>query len=131
MLRGFKDFIIRGSIVDLAIAVVIGVAFGGVITALVEDFLTPLVAAMFGKQDFSSLTFTINDSIFRYGHFINAMISFLAVAAAIYFIVVVPLKKLADRGKIGQEAPKEKPSPSDEAVLLMEIRDLLRRGSNG
>ncbi len=117
----------RGSIVDLAIAVVIGVAFGGVITALVEDFLTPLIAALFGKQDFSNLTFTINDSVFRYGHFINALISFLAVAGSIYFIVVVPMKKLADRKKVGQETLEESPAPSDETVLLREIRDILLR----
>ena len=131
MLKGFKDFIMRGSIVDLAIAVVIGVAFGGVIAALVEDFLTPLIAAMFGTQDFSNLTFTINESVFRYGHFINSMISFLAVAGSIYFIVVVPMKKLADRGKAGQQALEESPAPSEEAVLLREIRDLLRRNPNG
>ncbi len=121
----------RGSIVDLAIAVVIGVAFGGVIAALVEDFLTPLIAAMFGKQDFSNLTFTINESVFRYGHFINAMISFLAVAGSIYFIVVVPMKKMAERRKAGQDALEESPAPSSEVVLLREIRDLLSRSQNG
>lgn len=131
MLKGFKGFIMRGSIVDLAIAVVIAVAFGGVIAALVEDFLTPLIAAVFGKQDFSNLTFTINDSVFRYGHFINSMISFLAIAASIYFIVVVPMQKLAVRQKTDQEALEESPVPSDETVLLTEIRDLLKRGTNG
>ena len=127
MLKGFKGFIMRGSIVDLAIAVVIGVAFGAVIAALVEDFLTPLIAALFGKQDFSNLAFTINDSVFRYGHFINSMISFLAVAASIYFIVVVPMQKLAERGKLGQVAVEDSPAPSDEAMLLREIRDILLR----
>ncbi|MEO5975388.1 MAG: large conductance mechanosensitive channel protein MscL [Ilumatobacteraceae bacterium] len=131
MFKGFKEFIMRGNIVDLAIAVVLAVAFGGVIAALVEDFLTPLIAAVFGKQDFSGLTFTINDSIFRYGHFINSMISFLAVAASIYFIVVVPMQKLADRRKIGQELQEVPPAPSDETALLREIRDLLRRSANG
>lgn len=131
MLKGFKGFIMRGNIIDLAIAVVIGVAFGGVIAALVEDFLTPLIAAMFGKQDFSNLMFTINDSVFRYGHFINAMISFLAVTGSIYFIVVVPMKKLAAREKLGQEELEETPAPTDEAVLLREIRDLLKRSTNG
>ena len=130
MFKGFRDFIMRGSIVDLAIAVVVGVAFGGVITALVEDLLTPLIAAMFGKQDFSNLTFTINESVFRYGHFINSMISFVAVAGSIYFIVVVPMKKIAERRKVGQDAPEESPAPSSEVVLLREIRDLLKRDQN-
>jgi len=130
MLRGFKGFMMRGNIVDLAIAVVIGVAFGGVIAALVADFLTPLIAAIFGKQDFSSLTFTINHSVFRYGHFINSMISFLAVAASVYFFVVVPMQKLADRRNNGQEGLSDPPAPSEEAVLLSEIRDLLKRSTS-
>ena len=126
MLNGFKAFIMRGNVVDLAIAVVIGSAFGGVISALVEDFLTPLVAAIFGQNDFSGLTFTINGSVFRYGHFLNALISFLSVAAAIYFVVVIPMQKLAElRGR--GDAVSDTPAPSDEAVLLTEIRDLLAR----
>lgn len=131
MLKGFKAFIMRGNVVDLAIAVVIGTAFGAVVAALVADFVTPLIAALFGKPDFSGLTFTINHSVFRYGHFINAIISFLAVAAAIYFFVVVPLQKLADRRKRGEVVPEELPAPSDEAVLLKEIRDVLVRNANG
>lgn len=130
MLKGFKAFIMRGNIVDLAIAVVIGAAFGAVVAALVADFVTPLIAALFGKPDFSGLTFTINHSVFRYGHFINVMISFLAVAGAIYFIVVVPMQKLADRRKTGQEVLEATPAPSDEAVLLKEIRDVLVRNAN-
>ena len=104
----------------------IGAAFGAVVAALVEDFITPLIAAIFGKPDFSSLTFTINDSVFHYGHFINALITFISVAAAIYFIVVVPMQKLAERRKAG-EVVEDTPAPSDEAVLLTEIRDLLAR----
>lgn len=130
MFQGFKKFIMRGNIVDLAIAVVIGVSFGAVIAALVADFITPLIAALFGQNDFSSLTFTINQSVFRYGHFINAMISFVAVTASIYFIVVVPMQKLADRRKAGQEVPADSPAPSDEIVLLKEIRDVLVRNAN-
>ena len=81
----FKAFILRGNVVELAVAVVIGVAFGAVITALVADILTPIIALIFGKHDFSALSFTINKSIFRYGSFINALIAFLAVAAAVFF----------------------------------------------
>ncbi len=124
MLKGFKAFIMRGNVVDLAIAVVIGAAFGAVVAALVEDFITPLVAAIFGENDFSALTFTINDSVFRYGHFLNALISFVTIAAAIYFLVVVPMQKLAERRRRG-EPTEDTPAPSDEAVLLTEIRDLL------
>lgn len=94
MLRGFKDFISRGNVVDLAVAVVMGAAFGAVVAALVADFITPIIAAIGGQPDFSSLSFTINGSKFAYGHFINALISFLIVAAAIYFFVVLPLERM-------------------------------------
>jgi large conductance mechanosensitive channel len=96
VIKGFRDFILRGNVVDLAVAVVIGTAFGLVVAAFVKDLITPLVAAIFGKPDFSSLTFTINGSTFRYGDFINAVIAFLLVATAIYFVVVVPMNKLAE-----------------------------------
>jgi large conductance mechanosensitive channel len=97
MIKGFRNFILRGNVVDLAIAVVIGVAFTAVISALVKDIFTPLVAAIVGKPDFSALTFTINDSSFLYGDALNALIAFLAVAAVIYFVVVVPMNSLAER----------------------------------
>jgi large conductance mechanosensitive channel len=97
MLKGFRTFILRGNVVDLAIAVVLGVAFNTVITALVKDLFTPLIAAIVGKPDFSGLTFTINGSNFLYGDVINAIIAFLAVAAVIYFVVVVPMNRLAAR----------------------------------
>ena len=84
----------RGNVVDLAVGVVIGVAFTAVVTSMVEDLLTPLIAAIFGEPDFSALTFTINDSEFGYGNFINAVFSFLTVAAAVYFFVVVPMNRL-------------------------------------
>lgn len=130
MLKGFKAFIMRGNVVELAIAVVIGVAFGLVVTALVEDIFTPLIAAIVGKPDFSALTFTIHKSKFKYGSFLNAVISFLAVAGAIYFFVIVPLEKIAQRRSKGAVAPEEAPIPSDEALLLGEIRDLLARQAN-
>jgi large conductance mechanosensitive channel len=98
MLKDFKDFLFRGNLIELAVAFVIGLAFAAVVTALVEDLITPLIAAIFGKPDFSDLTFTINDSVFRYGDFLNALITFVLIAAAIYFVVVVPMKRLV-RGK--------------------------------
>ena len=97
VLSGFKDFIARGNVIDLAVAVVIGAAFTGVVQAFVKDVLTPLIAAIFGKQDFSNLTFTINGSEFRYGDLVNALINFVLVAAAIYFFVVVPMNQLAEQ----------------------------------
>jgi large conductance mechanosensitive channel len=126
MLKGFKEFIMRGNVVDLAVAVVIGAAFGAVITALVEDLLTPLLAAIGGQPDFSTLTFTVNGSKFFYGAFINAIISFLFIAAAIYFFVVMPLNKLAERraAKLAAGVPDETPKAED-VLLLEQIRDLL------
>ena len=97
MLRGFRDFIIRGNVVDLAVAVVIGVAFTNVVNAFVKDLLTPLIAAVGGQPDFSNLAFTINNSRFAYGDFINAVISFLIIAAVVYFLVVLPFTTLMKR----------------------------------
>ena len=97
MFKGFRDCIMRGNVVDLAVAVAIGAALVAVVNSLVADIITPIIAAIGGKPDFSSLHFTINDSEFRYGAFINAVISFVTIAAAIFFFVVVPLNKLAER----------------------------------
>src|ERR1019366_5932479 len=98
MLNGFKKFILRGNVVDMAVGVVIGAAFGGMVTALTKDLLTPLIAALVGKHgDFSSLTFTINGSPFPIGDFINACVSFFLIAAAIYFFVVTPVNALVAR----------------------------------
>ena len=124
----FKEFVLRGNVVDLAVAVVIGAAFGAVVTALVEDLITPVIPAIAGKPDFSSLTFTINDSKFLYGDFLNAVISFLSIAAAVFLFVVKPLNVLLERRKRAMAAGAE-PEPatlSDEALLLTKIRDLLR-----
>ncbi|HEX9056173.1 MAG TPA: large conductance mechanosensitive channel protein MscL [Ktedonobacterales bacterium] len=98
-LRDFKAFILRGNVVDLAIAVVIGAAFGVIITAFVKDLLTPLLAAIGGKPDFSALYFTINHSKFLYGDFINALVSFLIIAAVLFFFVVRPVNYLMSRRK--------------------------------
>jgi large conductance mechanosensitive channel len=124
----FKEFLLRGNVVDLAVAVVIGAAFGRLITAFVEGILTPLIGAIFGEPNFGALTFTINDSHFFYGNVLNAVFSFVAVAAAIFFFVVKPLNYLLERRKAAMAAGAE-PEPetlSDEALLLSEIRDLLR-----
>lgn len=94
MLEGFKKFILKGNVVDLAVGVVIGVAFGNVVAALVKDLITPLIAAIGGASDFSYLYFTINESKFMVGDFINSLISFLTIATVIYFFVVVPMNKL-------------------------------------
>src|SRR4029077_11948660 len=97
VVSGFKTFLLRGNVVDLAVGVVIGIAFGAVVTAFVKDLVTPLIAALFGKPDFSALTFTINNSKFLYGEFINAVVAFVVVAAVIYFFVVVPYQALLAR----------------------------------
>lgn len=107
---GFKKFLLRGNLVDLAVAVVIGLAFAAVVTALVTDLITPLIAAIGGKPDFSNLTFTVNHSEFRYGDFINALISFLVIAAVIYFFVVLPVTKLLSMSDKA-EAATEKDCP--------------------
>lgn len=100
----FRAFILRGNVIDLAIAVVIGAAFGAVVASFVADLITPLIAAIFGQPDFGGLTFTINGSEFRYGAFLNAVISFLIIAAVIFFLVVKPLNALMARMGRGGEA---------------------------
>jgi large conductance mechanosensitive channel len=97
MLSGFKQFILRGNVIDMAVGVVIGAAFGGVVTALTKDLLTPLIAVLVGKPDFSSIGFTVGTTVFPVGDFINAVIAFLLVAAAIYFFVVTPINALIAR----------------------------------
>ena len=102
-MKDFKEFLLRGKLVDMAVGIVIGVAFGAVVTALVSDLFTPLIAAIGGQQDFSSLTFSINGSRFLYGSFLNAVISFVVIAAAVFFLVVKPVNSLMKRYKT--EAP--------------------------
>lgn len=94
MLQGFKQFILKGNVVDLAVGVVIGLAFGGLVTALVKDLITPLIGAFGGTPDFSSLSFTVNHSQFLIGDFLNALLTFLINAAVIYFLVILPMNKL-------------------------------------
>ena len=100
MLKEFRAFILRGNLVDLAIAVVIGAAFTAVVNAFVKDLITPLIAAIFGKPDFSGLSFTINGSHFTYGDFFNAVLTFVIVAAVMFFFVVKPVNALLDRRRV-------------------------------
>ena len=106
MLRGFKEFVLRGNVLDLAVAVVIGGAFGAIVTAMVKDLITPLIGAIVGKPDFSALVVTINGSQFLIGDFLNAILSFLLIAAAVYFFIVVPVNVLKARAARG-EAPAD------------------------
>jgi large conductance mechanosensitive channel len=122
-MKGFRDFILRGNVVDLAVGVMVGAAFGSVVTALVKDLMTPLIAAIFKQPNFSALTFTINGSQFLYGDFLNALISFVIVAATIYFFVVLPVNKLMTRFKGAPEAPKK----PEDVKLLEQILDVLQK----
>lgn len=122
MIKEFRQFLLRGNVVDLAVAVVIGVAFGAVVTAFVADLITPLIAAIFGKPSFSGLTFTINGSRFLYGEFLNAVLSFVLVAAAIFFVVVKPMNALAAR-----RARAEDPTTRDCPECLSEIPAAAKR----
>ena len=119
MLKGFRDFILRGNVVDLAIGVVIGAAFNSVVQALVKDFLTPLIAAIAQQPNFSSLTFTVHGSQFNYGDFINAAISFLLDALAIYFFIVVPINALSKR--LHKKGPPPPPDKETCPVCFMSI----------
>ena len=105
MLRGFKEFILRGNVLDLAVAVVIGGAFGAVVNAMVKDLITPLIGAIVGQPDFSALVVSVNGSMFLIGDFLNAVVSFLLVAAAIYFFVVTPVNALNARRNRGEAPP--------------------------
>ncbi len=104
-MKGFRDFILRGNVVDLAVGIVIGAAFGALVVALVKDLITPIIGAIGGTPDFSKLAFKINGSTFNYGDFINAVIAFLLIAAAVYFFVVIPVNKLMAKFKPSAEEP--------------------------
>jgi large conductance mechanosensitive channel len=117
MLKEFRDFLMRGNLVELAVAFVIGLAFAALITSFVNDLIMPIVAMLIGKPDFSELTFTINDSVFRYGAFITASITFISTAAAIFFFVVKPMDALAAR----RRGPEEEAVASDEERRHQEL----------
>jgi large conductance mechanosensitive channel len=122
VLRGFKDFLLRGNVVDLAVAVVIGTAFTLVVNSFAESFLTPLIALVTGGGKFGG-TFSIDGQEFTYGAFFSQVITFVLTAAVVYFVVVLPMKRLMDRRRRGEEAGPTQPT---QVELLVEIRDLLR-----
>jgi large conductance mechanosensitive channel len=127
VLKGFREFILRGNAVDLAVGIVIGVAFTAVITAVVNGFINPLIAALFGKIDLSSVgTFTINNANFSIGLILAALINFVLVAAAVYFVIVLPMNALQERRRRGLLDDEAGPS---EVELLAQIRDELRARS--
>lgn len=128
MLSGFKQFILRGNVVDLAVGVVIGAAFGTVVSAFTKDLLMPLIAALVGKPDFSAITFTVHGSVFPIGDFINAVISFLLVAAAVYFFVITPLNALVKRMR--KDPVPADPTTKKCAECLSEIPIDARRCSH-
>ena len=119
MLKGFRQFVFRGNVLDLAVAVVMGGAFGAVVTALVKDLLTPLIAAVAGKPDFSAIELTVNGSRFLVGDFINALVSFALIAAAVYFFIIVPVNAIVARARRG-EAPAD-PTTKKCAECLSEV----------
>lgn len=132
MVKEFKAFLLRGNIVDLAVAVVIGAAFGAVITSLVENLVNPIIGLV-GGSDFSQLVLTLKDADgddaavqLRYGAFISTVISFVLVSAAIFVLVVKPISAITARRRSGEAPAEDTPAPSDEALLLTDIRDLLR-----
>jgi large conductance mechanosensitive channel len=124
MLKDFRQFLLRGNLVDLAVAVVIGAAFGAVVAALVKDLFTPLIAAIGGQPDFSDLDFTVNDSRFAYGDFLNALISFVIIAAVVFFFVVRPVNTLLERL---QTAPPVEEETRECPACLSQIPSAARR----
>ena len=126
MLQGFKDFIMRGNVVDLAVGVVIGAAFTTVVTSFTNAFLKPLIQLISGGQGLKAGTWEVRGVIFDYASFLNAVITFLLTAAVLYFLVVFPLNRLAERRRRGEEPPPK--APSEEVKLLTEIRDAMLRG---
>ncbi|WP_045747581.1 MULTISPECIES: large conductance mechanosensitive channel protein MscL [Actinoplanes] len=126
MFQGFKEFIMRGNVVDLAVGVVIGAAFTTVVTSFTEAFLKPLIQLLGGGTGLDAGAFKVRGVPFDYASFINALITFLMTAAVLYFLVVMPLNKLAERRRRGEEPPPK--APSEEVKLLTEIRDALLRG---
>ena len=127
MLKGFKDFLLRGNVIDLAVAFVLGLAFAAVVSAFATDFIGGIIGAIGGSPDFGRAGFEVNDSKIVLGTTLTALVYFVIVAAAVYFFVVLPMNKLVERRKRGEEP--ETASPTEEVALLQEIRDLLRQRS--
>ena len=127
MLKGFKEFIARGNVVELAVAVVMGAAFSAIVNALVADIITPLIAAVFGKPNYAALIITVHNSQIKYGLFLNAVISFVLVAIGVYFFIVLPINTLNERARIRRGLPAKSDAPvgPTDIELLTEIRDAL------
>lgn len=124
MLDEFKKFLFRGNVIGLAVAVIIGAAFTAIVAAITTGLITPLVGMIFAK-DFTQMTFEVNGSEFNYGIVIDAVIRFVSMAAVVFFFIVMPVQAMMARRRAGEEPDEEAAAPSDEAVLLAEIRDLL------
>lgn len=122
MLKEFRDFLLRGSVLDLAVAVIIGAAFGAIVTSLVNDIIMPLVGVLLGGLDFTAMSFQVGDATVAYGLFIQAIVNFIVIGAAIFFVVKVANRLFAEK----EAAPAAPPEPSAEEKLLTEIRDLLK-----
>ncbi len=123
MLKGFRDFLLRGNVIDLAVAVVIGAAFGTIVTAFVKDIITPIIAAIVGHPDFSNLYFTVNNSKFLIGDFLNTLISFVMIAGVIYFAVIIPVNKITARMNRGEKVdPTEKTCPECLSQIPIKAR---------
>lgn len=120
-MKGFKQFLLRGNVIDLAVAVVMGAAFGAVVTALVKDLITPIIAALVGSPDFSGIFFTVNGSKFAVGDFANAVISFVLVATAVYFFIVLPVNTVMARLRRGQQPPDPTTKTCPECVSVIPI----------
>jgi large conductance mechanosensitive channel len=127
VLKDFRNFLLRGNVVDLAVAVIIGAAFGAVINSFAQDVLMAFIGALFGQPDFSSITIHVGDEgRVGIGLFLNAVVNFVIIGAALFFVVRT-FETLQNRRRKGELAPEETPAPTDEAVLLAEIRDLLKQ----
>jgi large conductance mechanosensitive channel len=124
MLKEFRDFILRGNVVELAVAVVIGAAFGAAVTEFVESIVTPLIAAIVGKPSFDDIVINLGDTPIKVGLFLNALFSFVTIAAVIFFFVVKPMNLFLARRK-QEDVPAEPEAPAEDVRLLTEIRDLL------
>jgi large conductance mechanosensitive channel len=130
VIKGFKDFIMRGNVIDLAVAVVMGAAFGAIVNSLVNDIISPLITAIFGKQNYADLYVTVHNSKIMYGSFLNAVISFLFIALGVYFFIVLPINKLSERRRTAHGIVPQQPKPT-EVELLTQIRDAITVHNSG
>lgn len=121
MFKGFKEFAFKGNLIDIAVGLIMAAAIGAVITSLVENVLMPIIGIFIGTPSFDELTFTINNSVIKYGSFLTALVNFILIALVVYYFIVVPYQRFK-----AKEAAAPPPGPSSEEKLLTEIRDALR-----